>query len=47
MQFPTCFAELSDLYFPKECLLELGLGIKQRVEQGKFGGEDLCDPLEM
>lgn len=31
---------------PKECLLELGAGVKQGVEEERFGEEDLCDSLE-
>lgn len=35
-----CFPGQSDLWVPRECLLEMGDGTK-------FGREDLCVPLEI
>lgn len=32
---PSCFAEPSRLQIPKECLADLGAGIKQRVGDSK------------
>ena len=34
---------MEDLQVSRECLLELGPGIKQWVERRRSGGEDLCD----
>lgn len=42
-----CFPDWSELWFPRECLLELGAGIKRWVERRKGWEEDLCDPLEI
>lgn len=32
---------------PRECLLEMRVGIEQRVRRRNLGGEDLRDPSEM
>lgn len=36
---PTCFPDRSELWVPRKLLLELGIGIKQRVGGGIWEGE--------
>lgn len=46
LRWLRCFFGRLSWCVPRECLLELELGIKGWVAGGKFGGEELCDPLE-